>query len=172
MTKLSNLLPMTPLIPALFSASLPSIQRADYSKPQPPPELTTITHIAPTPKDTEASYYDLRGRTTANGQIMDPKAMSCAHKTLPFGTIIKITRRDTGETTHIIVNDRGPFVKGRDLDLSLAAADKLSMLGADGVAPVTYEVVGRTKNFAKFGAGIRSREEILADVPLRESIIL
>lgn len=176
MAKVSNVLSLAPMIPAVlgtainqFSKPLPTIQKMDDSKPQPPPELTNITHTTPTLKQSKASYYDLRGELTANGQFMDPKAMSCAHKTLPFGTILKVWRLDSGAITHVIVNDRGPFAPGRDLDLSLKAAHKLDMAHGDGIANVVYSVVGRTKDFAKFGAGVRSRNEIMSDDSLIES---
>lgn len=137
------------------SSSLSNI--TSISKPQPPPELTS-KHII-----SKASYYDLRGRLTANGQIMDPRAYSCAHKTLPFGTELEVTRLDNGKTTRVIVNDRGPFVQGRDIDLSIAAADQLELTDGKGVAPISYVVLGRTKDYAKFNAGQRSKAEIMQD---------
>jgi rare lipoprotein A len=68
--------------------------------------------------------------------------MTAAHKTLAFGTKIKVNRRDTGADVVVRINDRGPFIEGRIIDLSLAAARKIG-LDVDGVAPVKIKVVGR-----------------------------
>jgi rare lipoprotein A len=65
---------------------------------------------------------------------------SAAHRTLPFGTVVRVTRRDTGASVVVPVNDRGPFVKGRIVDLSYGAAEKID-LHRDGVAPVLVEAV-------------------------------
>jgi rare lipoprotein A len=69
-------------------------------------------------------------------------AMTAAHKTLPFGTVVKVDRRDTGADVKVRINDRGPFIEGRIIDLSYAAA-KIISLDIDGVAPVKIKVVGR-----------------------------
>lgn len=87
-----------------------------------------------------AAYYDknYRGRTAA-GEQYDPRKFTAAHRTLPFGTRLKITDRKSGRSVEVTVNDRGPFTRGRVLDLSLAAATELHMLGR-GLARVTVEV--------------------------------
>lgn len=72
-----------------------------------------------------ASWYSLPGRTTASGQIMNPKSMTVAHKTLPFGTKIRVTSQTSGESVTLTVVDRGPFIKGRIIDVTKAAAEKL-----------------------------------------------
>jgi rare lipoprotein A len=84
-----------------------------------------------------ASYYahKYHGRTTASGERFDMNAMTAAHKTLPFGTKVKVTNLDNGRSVIVRITDRGPFVKGRVIDLSLAAAKKLDMVRA-GVAEV------------------------------------
>lgn len=89
-----------------------------------------------------ASFYADRfhGRTTASGEIFDMHAMTAAHRTLPFDSRVRVTRRDTGRSVIVRVNDRGPFVEGRIIDLSRAAAEKLDML-QDGVVPVRVEVL-------------------------------
>ena len=76
------------------------------------------------------SYYGkkFQGKTTSNGEIFDLNKLTCANKTLPFGTILKITDEDSGLSVNVRVNDRGPFVKGRDLDLSEAAAKKIGLI--------------------------------------------
>jgi rare lipoprotein A len=87
-----------------------------------------------------ASYYGRRhkGRRTASGQRFDPRAYTCAHRSEPFGTRLRVTELDTGRSVVVTVNDRGPFVRGRVVDLSLAAARDLGMVHR-GVARVRVE---------------------------------
>jgi rare lipoprotein A len=89
-----------------------------------------------------ASYYagKFQGRQTANGEVFDTKRFTAAHKTLPFNTIVKVTNLSNGKYTLARINDRGPFVAGRIIDLSRAAAAAIGMVG-DGVAEVSVEVV-------------------------------
>ena len=77
-----------------------------------------------------ASWYGkpFHGRKTASGEVYDMNQMTAAHKTLPFGTRLKVTDLNTGRYVFVTVNDRGPFVKGRIIDLSRAAADELGIL--------------------------------------------
>ncbi len=91
----------------------------------------------------EASWYGnpYHGRRTASGEIYDMDERTAAHRTLPFGTLVRVTRRDTGASVTVRITDRGPFVKGRIIDLSRAAARQIG-LDVDGVAPVKLEVVG------------------------------
>ena len=91
----------------------------------------------------EASYYadSLHGNKTASGEPYDKTAMTAAHRTLAFGTRVRVTRPETGESVEVVINDRGPHVKGRIIDLSGAAADKLDLRKL-GHAPVTVEVIG------------------------------
>lgn len=95
----------------------------------------------------KASYYSskLEGRKMANGDKYRSGKLTAAHKTLPFGTRLKVTNLDTRKTVKVKVTDRGPFAPGRVVDLSYGAADKLDMLKA-GVAPVKIKVVGRKKS--------------------------
>lgn len=86
-----------------------------------------------------ASFYGYRSKT-ANGEMMNPNAMTAAHKTLPFGTRVRVTNTRTGRSVVVRINDRGPFVRGRIIDVSTGAARALGMIGA-GVAPVTVDVV-------------------------------
>lgn len=88
-----------------------------------------------------ASYY-WQGQRVASGGRFNPNAMTAAHKTLPFGTRVRVTRVDTGRSVTVTINDRGPFVRGRIIDLSRAAAGSLGMTGA-GVARVSLTVLGR-----------------------------
>lgn len=79
-----------------------------------------------------ASYYGAgdgyNGRKTANGEIFNKNKLTAAHKTLPFGTIVKVKNLQNGKTIKVRINDRGPFVKGRIIDLSEKAAKKIDMV--------------------------------------------
>jgi len=88
-----------------------------------------------------ASYYhdSLAGNRTANGEIYDPSAPTAAHKTLPLGTVVDVVRRD-GRAVRVRINDRGPFVAGRIIDLSRGAATLLGMV-REGVVEVALFVV-------------------------------
>lgn len=90
-----------------------------------------------------ASWYgeDFNGKKTSNGEIYDMHAMTAAHKTLPLGVFVRVTNTATGNEAVVRVNDRGPFVKGRIIDLSYSAA---RALGVDiaGTAPVRIEALG------------------------------
>ncbi|MBE2185583.1 MAG: septal ring lytic transglycosylase RlpA family protein [Rhodothermales bacterium] len=90
------------------------------------------------------SYYahEFAGRRTANGERFNPEAMTAAHKTLPFGTRIRVTSTATGRSVIVRVNDRGPFVRGRILDLSLGAARALGIHRSGG-GQVRIDVLGR-----------------------------
>jgi len=89
-----------------------------------------------------ASFYgeEFDGCLTANGEIFDMHGNSAAHKTLPFGTVLKITYPPTGKSVTVIVNDRGPFIPERELDLSYGAAKEIGLIG-DGVGKVEVVVV-------------------------------
>ncbi len=89
-----------------------------------------------------ASWYGepYHGRPTASGPRYDMNEMTAAHRTLPFGTLVRVTNLDNGKRATVLINDRGPFVAGRIIDLSRAAADALDSVGP-GVVPVRLEVV-------------------------------
>ena len=89
-----------------------------------------------------ASWYSdaLHGRTTANGETSDRAALTAAHRSLPFGTRVRVTRIETGEDVVVRINDRGPFVEGRIIDLSRRAAEALGMIDA-GVVRVRVVVL-------------------------------
>ena len=84
-----------------------------------------------------ASIYS--GGKTANGETAKASGMTAAHKTLPFGTLVRVTHQHTGRSIVVRINDRGPFVRGRVIDVTPAAA---RALGFSGLAPVTLDVVG------------------------------
>jgi rare lipoprotein A len=88
-----------------------------------------------------ASYYgNESGSQTASGARFVASAMTAAHRTLPFGTKVRVTNKANGRSVVVTINDRGPFVRGRIIDLSTGAAGVIGMMGA-GVAPVTVEVL-------------------------------
>ena len=89
----------------------------------------------------KASYY-WQPQRLASGGWFNPNAMTAAHKTLPFGTKVRVTNRHNGQSVVVTINDRGPYVAGRVIDLSSAAAGAISMKGA-GVVPVSVAVLGR-----------------------------
>jgi rare lipoprotein A len=94
-----------------------------------------------------ASWYgpEFDGRPTASGEIFNSSRFTAAHPTLPFGTELKVTNRHNNKTVIVTVNDRGPFVSARIIDLSKAAAAQLDMLST-GTAPVLVESTGRIVN--------------------------
>jgi rare lipoprotein A len=94
-------------------------------------------------KNAHASYYHSKfnGRRTANGEIFSNDKYTAAHKKLPFGTILKVTSETTGRFVIVTVNDRGPFVKARDIDLSRKAFMDLVDNKGRGTVPVTIEIV-------------------------------
>ncbi len=89
-----------------------------------------------------ASWYggSFHGRPTASGEIYDMNRISAAHKQLPLGTVVQVKNRDNGKKLKVPINDRGPFVKGRIIDLSVGAARQLEMFG-QGLANVRIKVV-------------------------------
>jgi rare lipoprotein A len=100
----------------------------------PAPERPVFTQVG------VASWYGKthQGRTTANGEAFDMNAMTAAHRTLPFGTVVRVTNLANNRMDKIRINDRGPYVKGRIIDLSARAARALGMAD-DGVAKVRIE---------------------------------
>lgn len=91
-----------------------------------------------------ASWYgrEHHGKRTASGEFFDMEAFTAAHRSLPFGTWVRVTHLATGRAVTVRINDRGPWVGGRVIDLSRRAAHALGILG-DGVARVRLEVVRR-----------------------------
>ena len=127
-----------------------------YPSPSAPPETDRSANLPEQPDrvrtrtvSTEgayqvgmASYYahKFHGRQTANGEIFDMYGISAAHRELPLGTVIRVTHLQNGKSLELRVNDRGPFIPGRILDLSLGAAQKLDMIEA-GVAEIRIDIV-------------------------------
>jgi rare lipoprotein A len=107
---------------------------------------TRATGAAPAPGTRivgVASWYGQRhqGHATASGEIFDMNKLTAAHRTMPFGTRLRVTNVDNGRSVVVRVNDRGPWVNDRVLDVSLAAAKTLGMTG-DGVTKVEIVVLG------------------------------
>jgi rare lipoprotein A len=94
-------------------------------------------------KTVTASYYSNRynGRRTANGQHFSNNALTAAHRSLPFGTKVKLTNTRNNRSVVVRINDRGPFVKGREMSVTRLAAQRLGFVRA-GTASVTMEVLG------------------------------
>jgi rare lipoprotein A len=101
------------------------------------------TGSAPTQQGVASFYSDaLHGRRTASGERYDKAALTAAHKSLPLGTRVRVTRLSTGDSVVVRINDRGPFVKGRVIDLSHRAARALGIT-EKGVVKVRLEVLER-----------------------------
>src|SRR5690242_12638859 len=105
--------------------------------PPPPPAVSSV--------DLEglASYYaePYHGRKTASGEIFDSyQELTAAHRTLPFNTMVRVTNKTNGRQVDVRINDRGPFVQGRVIDLSVRAAREIDLM-RPGVAPVTLKIL-------------------------------
>lgn len=115
----------------------------------PPPARTAAfaaADIVPAARQGEhglASWYGERyhGRTTASGARFDMNALTAAHRTLPFGTRVRVTNLDNARSIVLTINDRGPFITGRIIDVSRHGAERLGFISR-GVVPVTVEIVG------------------------------
>jgi rare lipoprotein A len=110
-------------------------------KPQAPPAAT------PSGEEGIASWYGhpFDGRLTANGEIYDMEKMTAAHRTLPFGTVVRVHNKTNSQTTEVRINDRGPFVQNRIIDLSHAAAQAITM---EGIANVRLEILSMPRSRA------------------------
>ncbi|CAH2407353.1 septal ring lytic transglycosylase RlpA family protein [Mesorhizobium ventifaucium] len=86
-----------------------------------------------------ASWYALHSKT-ASGERMNPSALTAAHRTLPFGTKLRVTNRNNGRSVVVRINDRGPFIKGRVIDLSKGAAGRLGFISSGHTAVCTDRI--------------------------------
>ncbi|MCP4440963.1 MAG: septal ring lytic transglycosylase RlpA family protein [Aureispira sp.] len=104
--------------------------------------MTSSMAMATPPETGLASYYSdsFHGKKTASGEKYDKNQLTAAHKTLPFGTMIKVTRLDNNKSVVVRINDRGPYIKGRVIEVSKKAADAIDLTKA-GVAKVKIEVI-------------------------------
>jgi rare lipoprotein A len=127
-------------IPSFESPPEAIIPRSSETQEASPPTLRT-----PAPSTLIetglASWYGAKhhGKRTASGEIFDQSKFTAAHRTLPWGSIVKVTNLDNGKSVEVRINDRGPFKKGRIIDLSRAAARALVMVKS-GVSPVRMEL--------------------------------
>lgn len=127
----------------------PVVNKKDYSHPTMRPYVIRGIKYYPTIVNVgdefrgNASWYgpDFHGKLTSNGETYNMYDMTAAHKTLPMNTIVKVTNLNNGLSTVVRINDRGPFIATRIIDLSNTAARKIDMVGA-GTAPVKVEVLG------------------------------
>jgi rare lipoprotein A len=130
--------------PAPVQEKVAMAERAE--EPKAAAESSSITTKVAASRPTQAgmaSYYGTEsGSQTASGAHFVPSAMTAAHRSLPFGTKVLVTNKSNGRSVVVTINDRGPFVGGRIIDLSTGAAGAIGMLGA-GVAPVSLEVLGK-----------------------------
>ena len=133
--------------PAAAPATAPAPAPAAVAAPAPAPAKAAVSTEA---GDGKVAYYGRKfaGRKTANGERFNPNAMTMAHKTLPFGTLVRVTNPKNKRSVVVRVNDRGPTNPGLVGDLSLAAAKKLNMLKS-GVIEAKLEVVGKGKSGKK-----------------------
>ncbi len=146
------LFPLKEIALVLFGLSVAACSSA--------PKATTYVPPSPTPAPGSAerglaSWYgkEFDGLPTASGETFRPEKVSAAHRTLPLGSIVDVTNERNGKTVRVKVNDRGPFVAGRIVDLSKAAAAEIGSVG-DGVVPVSLRVVTLGDN-----ARIRARSD-------------
>jgi len=98
--------------------------------------------------------YPYHGRASASGEIYDMEQMTAAHRTLPFGTMVRVHDLDNEKTVDVRINDRGPFIDGRIIDLSHAAARAIGMIGP-GTARVSLEILGLPAAMAPASFGVQ-----------------
>jgi len=130
-----------------FTSSHPSAKKhqpankTTRAKDDVPPSLNTTAKVGQSYVGI-ASYYgpNFHGQLTANGEVFDMYGITAAHQTLPFNTVVRVTNLENEKSLLVRINDRGPFVKGRMLDLSYGAAKKLGII-ASGTAKVQMEIV-------------------------------
>jgi peptidoglycan lytic transglycosylase len=126
-----------------------AVRQAAIEQPRRPVAVASVVRRKPAAETSEAvtsgkgggvaSYY-WQGTKTASGEKFDPKELTAAHPTLPFGTKLRVTNTHTGQSVTVRVNDRGPYVPGRVVDVSYSAAQELGMINR-GVAKVKLDVV-------------------------------
>ncbi|HUB95385.1 MAG TPA: septal ring lytic transglycosylase RlpA family protein [Stellaceae bacterium] len=115
---------------------------AGCAAPVPPPPTPATTAVRPrfSEQGVASTYgHELNQQRTASGEPFDPNGMTAAHRSLPFNTIVRVTNLDNGQSVRVRINDRGPFVAGRIIDLSAKAARSLGMR-EDSTARVRLDV--------------------------------
>ncbi len=118
--------------PAEHGGGMETAAEIPAADADPPPEAAFAEHQVVATVQGHASFYAsrLQGRRTASGERYDPTALTAAHRSLPFGTWVRVQSLHSGQAIHVRINDRGPFIRGRLIDLSRAAAEALDMVGA------------------------------------------
>ncbi len=136
--------PLTTFVLVFFTLFLPSCATYQLNSPERFRPQRPVTAQIPPAKSLNvyqeeglASWYGpgFYGRKTASGKRFQKNALTCAHRTLPFGTKLKVTNLQNGKEVEVIVNDRGPAIRSRVVDLSYAAAKKIGMMKV-GEVPV------------------------------------
>lgn len=131
----------------------PPVATPPQPAPAPAPSVPTAPPVVPGEYVQEgvASWYGIPfdGHRTSNGEIYDMHQFTAAHRTLPFGAIVRVTNLRNGKQTEVRINDRGPFVADRVIDLSLSAAQAIDMVGP-GTAPVRLEMISGANPSAGF----------------------
>src|SRR5271157_5687112 len=163
---------------ALVAILLASCAHKKHARRTPPPPAPSPSAV-PKPGHTEtgvASWYGhpYHGRRAANGEIYDMEKLTAAHRTLPFDTWLRVVNLDNSKTVEVRIIDRGPFIEGRIIDLSHAAARAIDMIGP-GVVPVRVEVVripaGGAAGLFAVQVGVfrdrRNAERVRADMAAR-----
>lgn len=132
-----------PTLAIIMAVALSSWSGAACAKKKPDKKAAKGAYV----EEGQASWYGKKfhGRKTASGEKFNMHALTAAHKTLPFGTRVKVTNLDNSKSVVVKINDRGPFTKGRIIDLSYAAAKKVGMIES-GVARVRIKVVKKGKD--------------------------
>jgi len=134
------------LIAVLALAGCGHKKRAQVVPPRPGPRAGTPVEVGQTETGVASWYgHPYHGRAAANGEIYDMEKMTAAHRTLPFNTWVRVYDLDNNKTTEVRIIDRGPFVDGRIIDLSHAAAQQIEMIGP-GTARVRVEVISAPPN--------------------------
>lgn len=141
------------LLTAIFITASCATTRYEPYESYPKASYTGTRHII-------ASWYgsDFHGKPTSSGEPFNMYAKTCAHKEYPFGTRLKVTNTSNGKTVECTVNDRGPFVSGRDLDLSYACAKEIELIGT-GTGKVKIDYLGRDTRYVKevrYPSGVRT----------------
>ncbi len=132
--------------------SIPDHRAAMTPSPVPVSRTEQVAKQKATYRETGvAAWYgrEMHGRKTARGDIFDMYGLSAAHRTLPLGTIVHVTNRDNFKSISVIINDRGPFLKDRFLDLSYGAANELGFV-PQGIARVKIEVLDAGNSPAQY----------------------
>ena len=131
------------LVSVLSLASCASLGAASTAESQ--PEEVIPGYKVKTVETGKASWYNVRtnrGHATASGERLNERAATAAHKTLPMGTKVRVTNLANGNSEVVRINDRGPFIRGRIIDVTIGTAEKLGFVRS-GVVPVKVEVLGR-----------------------------